>query len=443
MLRKASFYNKVFVYSILNVYLLKAILNSTYYMKKNKGKILLLAGALIIVLVYFLFIAKAASNDIVTKVVEGDFNVVVTNTGELRAKNYTEISAPSNLRQVNIWQIKISNLVAEGTVVKEGEFVAELDKTEIMNKLNDEALNVQKKQSEFKQTQLDTTLTMRDARDELINLQYAVEEKKLTKDQSIYEPPAVLRQAEIEYEKAVRNLEQKKQNYKTKKEQSATKMIIIGSELAKAQNRLNELTTTLQQLTITAPKSGMVIYAKEWDGKKKIVGSTVNTWDPTVANLPDLRTMESVTYINEVDIQKVKVNQTVEIGLDAQPGKKLKGIVKSVASIGEQKPNSEAKVFEVVIDVITADTSLRPAMTTSNGISTNTLKKVLNVPIEAIHAEGAQSFVYKKVGTAIVKQAVKTGASNETNTVILSGLLSQEEVYLSMPKDTIGLKWVN
>jgi len=49
-----------------------------------------------------------------------------------------------HLGQVGIWQVKISNLVAEGTVVKEGEFVAELDKTEIMNKINEEQLNVQK-----------------------------------------------------------------------------------------------------------------------------------------------------------------------------------------------------------------------------------------------------------------------------------------------------------
>jgi len=411
-------------------------------MKKHRIKIISVAIVAVAILVYLLFFKKAVSNEITVLVEEGDFEVTVLNTGELRAKNYTEISAPSSLRQVGIWQVKISNLITEGTVVKEGEFVAELDKTEIMNKINEEQLNVQKKQSEFKSTQLDTTLTMRDARDELFNLKYAVEERKLTKEQSIYEPPAVLRQAEIEYEKAIRNFEQKKENYKTKQQQSVTKMQIIGSELTKAQNRLGELTTTLSEFTITAPKSGMVIYAKEWDGKKRIVGSTVNSWDPTVANLPDLRTMESVTYINEVDIQKVKVNQKVSIGLDAQSGKKLVGLVKSVASIGEQKPNSEAKVFEVVIDVTSIDTSLRPAMTTANSISTNTLKKVLSVPIESVHNEGNKAFVYKRVNSKIVKQLVKTGASNETHTVVANGLLNKDEIFLSTPKDTVGITWV-
>ncbi|MFA9214936.1 MAG: efflux RND transporter periplasmic adaptor subunit [Candidatus Methylacidiphilales bacterium] len=411
-------------------------------MKKHRIKIISVAIVAVAIVVYLLFFKKAVTNEITVLVEEGDFEVTVLNTGELRAKNYTEISAPSSLRQVGIWQVKISNLITEGTVVKEGEFVAELDKTEIMNKINEEQLNVQKKQSEFKSTQLDTTLTMRDARDELFNLKYAVEERKLTKEQSIYEPPAVLRQAEIEYEKAIRNFEQKKENYKTKQQQSVTKMQIIGSELTKAQNRLGELTTTLSEFTITAPKSGMVIYAKEWDGKKRIVGSTVNSWDPTVANLPDLRTMESVTYINEVDIQKVKVNQKVSIGLDAQSGKKLVGLVKSVASIGEQKPNSEAKVFEVVIDVTSIDTSLRPAMTTANSISTNTLKKVLSVPIESVHNEGNKAFVYKRVNSKIVKQLVKTGASNETHTVVANGLLNKDEIFLSTPKDTVGITWV-
>jgi hypothetical protein len=412
-------------------------------MLKNKKTLIIASIIVILLVVGFSFLKKKTENSLTSLVTQGDFDVTVLNTGELRAKNYTEISAPSSLRQIGIWQVKISNLIAEGTVVKEGEFVAELDKTELMNKINEEVLNVQKKESEFKSTQLDTTLTMRDARDELYNLKFAVEERKLTKDQSIYEPPAVLRQAEIEYEKAIRNYEQKQENYKTKQQQSVTKMQIIANELKKAQNRLTEFNNVLREFTITAPKSGMVIYAKDWDGKKRVVGSTISAWEPTVANLPDLRTMESVTYINEVDIQKIKVNQKVNIGLDAIKEKKLQGLVKTVASIGEQKPNSEAKVFEVVIDVTTVDTSLRPAMTTSNNIVTKTIKNVLNVPIECVHNQEGKKFVYLKQNSNVVKQYVKTGINNETHLVILNGLQVNDEVYLSTPKDTTNIKWNN
>lgn len=411
-------------------------------MKINKRYLIIALAVILVTAFYYFYSAKATQAALTFQVKKGNFEVVVTNTGELRAKNYTEIMAPSTLRSVNIWQIKITNLIPEGTTVKEGDFVAELDKTEIMTKVNEEQLNVNKKQSEFTQTQLDTTLTMRDARDELLNLKYAVEEKKLIKDQSIYEPPAVLRQAEIDYEKAVRNYEQKQENYKTKKQQSVTKMQIIGSDLEKAKSKLDQLLTTMQQLTVKAPKDGMVIYSKDWDGRKRIVGTSVSTWDPTVANLPDLTSMESVTYVNEVDIQKIKAGQKVDIGLDAQPGKKLQGLVKSVASIGEQKANSEAKVFEVVIDVLTRDTSLRPSMTTSNNINTSSVGNVISVPIEAIQNSGNRSFVYKKQRGKVIKQEIVAGAFNENSAVITNGLTDGDEIFLSTPQDTASAEFI-
>jgi Cu/Ag efflux protein CusF len=411
-------------------------------MKINKRYLILSGAFLILIFAYFIFRSKVSGASLTAIVKKSNFEVIVTNTGELRSKNYTEVMAPtSELRNLGIWQIKITNLVPEGTTVKEGDFVADLDKTEIMTKVNEEQLNVNKRQSEYTQTKLDTTLTMRDARDELLNLKYAVEEKKLVKDQSIYEPPAVLRQAEIDYEKAVRAYEQKQENYKTKREQSITKMQIVGSDLEKAKSKLDALLSILQKLTVKAPKGGMVIYKKDWDGKKVIVGSTVG-WDATVANLPDLTTMESVTYVNEVDIQKIKTGQKVNIGLDAQPGKKLLGIIKSVASIGEQKANSEAKVFEVVIDVISKDTTLRPSMTTANSIVTSTIGNVLSIPIEAIQNAGNKSFVYKKSGSKIVKQQIKTGVFNENSAVVSEGLIEQDEVFVSLPSDTSGAEFI-
>ena len=68
----------------------------------------------------------------------------------------------------------------------------------------------------------------------------------------------------------------------------------------------------MQGFTIKAPAPGMVIYVKEWNGKKKTAGSQVNAWDPTVATLPDLTQMESITYVNEIDVRKISVGQTVQ-----------------------------------------------------------------------------------------------------------------------------------
>jgi RND family efflux transporter MFP subunit len=387
--------------------------------------------------------AGTISTESTTTVNQGLFEVFVGSTGELKAKNQTEIMAPGpDLQQSGIYsELKIEDLIQEGTVVKAGDYVASIEKNPIISKLSDASLEVDKKTSEYNQARLDTTLTLREARDELYNLKFSVEQAKLEKEQSRFEAPATIRQKEIELEKAIKNFQVKSENYKTKVRQAITKMQIIQSDLSLAQSKAGRLRDVLGKLTIMAPKDGMVIYSRTWNGTKKIVGSTVNSWDPSVATLPDLTQMQVVTYINEVDIRKVKVGQYVEIGLDAEPGKKLEGGVRQVANVGEQKPNSDAKVFEVVIDVLSKDSELRPAMTTSCKIHAGRFEKTLSVPLEAVHTNKGSSYVYLRSNGKIGRQEIALGAVNETHGLVYKGLKSGDEVFIVPPADTSGLEW--
>jgi hypothetical protein len=179
----------------------------------------------------------------------------------------------------------------------------------------------------------------------------------------------------------------------------------------------------------------MVIYAKGWDGKAIKAGSQVNSWDPTVATLPDLTTMVSKTYINEVDVRKIMIGQPVEIGLDAFPDKKLGGTVTSVANVGEQKPNSDAKVFEAYIEIGGTDPMLKPAMTTSNRIITQEIDSTMFVPLETLHSkDDSIIYVFKKQGLKVVKQEVQIGSTNNNEAEIKLGIESNDKVYLSIPE---------
>ena len=385
-----------------------------------------------------------AKESIFSEVKQGDFEINVVTTGEIRAKIQTDIEAPGAEMQVaGLWNgTKIQDLIAEGSVVKAGDFVASLDKTPLMTKLSEVSLEFDKKNSELKQARLDTAITLRDARDELLNLKSAKEESKLELEQSAFEAPAVIRQKQLALEKADRNYQQKTDNYKTKVEQSATKVAIIYADMQKAQNSLNRVNSLMDKMEIKAPKDGMVIYVKNWNGKKKGVGSNVNPWESAVATLPDLREMQVITYVNEVDIRKIKVGQAVSIKLDAEQQKKLKGVVIQVANIGEQRPNQDSKVFEVVIDILTKDPDLRPSMTTSNVIHIEEYKNVLSVPLEAVNTEKKRSYVWVKNGSGHKKQEVKVGAVNDVNALIYSGLEKENSVYLTAPIDTIGSEFL-
>lgn len=406
-------------------------------------RILLVTGVLLAIsaTAYAIFFRDTKStNDLIVDVKKSDFEVNILTTGELRSKSMTMISAPTKLRQLSIYQIKIADMVPEGTLVKEGAFVVSLDNSDVLTKIKDQQLNIDKKNAEIKQASLDTMMELRTLRDEIVNLGFELEQKVLEKEQSRYEAPAEIKRVQLEYEKAERTLRQKKDNYKTKQIQTQTKMQILGSDLKQLTNYMDGLTGILSQLTITAPKSGMLVYDKDWNGQKKAVGTLVELWNPTLATLPDLTQMEVLTYVNEVDIQKVKVGQTVDIGLDAAADKKLKGVVKSVANIGEEKPNSDAKVFEVLIDVLTEDPILKPAMTVSCKIAAEKYRDALQLPLETIYNDANGSFIFKRTGGSLVKQYVKVFTVNESNALITNGLTEGDRVYHSLPSDTTGLK---
>ena len=399
------------------------------------------AAGLAIILLFVWFAqdeTDGESQEIIVSPKSGTFVVSVTTTGELIAKNTTKIYGPRQARQAGIWQMQLQRLIPEGTVVEKGDFVAELDKSELTGKVQEAELTHKKEESEYTQTQLDCTLTLSQARDELVNMRYEMEERQITMQQSQYESPSVQRQAEIEFEKSKRKHEQAQKNYQTKVRQAEAKMAEAGAELKKEKNKLDQYNEIMNLFTVLAPERGMVIYAREWNGRKKTVGSQISTWNPVVAELPDLSIMESQTYINEVDIQKIKIGQKTVIGLDADPNKRLTGQVTNVANIGEQRPNSDSKVFEVTIEISQSDTTLRPSMTTSNTIVTSEIEESIFIPLEAIHTTGEISFVFKKSGAGFVRQQVRLGELNENDVVVREGLSITDRIYLSMPEDTVG-----
>lgn len=370
----------------------------------------------------------------------GPFRVAVTTSGELRAKKFVQITAPTNAQQAGAYQMKIQSIVAEGTVVKEGDVVAELDRSSLASALQDVTLSVQKSQAQFQTAQLDTTLTLSKAREEMRSMELALEEKRIAKEQAIYEAPSIRRQAEIDFEKATRALAQAKVDYKTKSEQAIAKMSEVASDLSRFEGRLQVVKDVMGSFTIRAPAGGgMVIYIKEWNGRKKVSGSQITPWDPAVATLPDLSQMESITYVNEIDVRKLAVNQKVDIMLDADPSKKLPGKIAQVANVGEQRPNSDAKVFEVVVTVEKADTTLRPGMTTSNAVETQVIPDAVFVPIEAVQSDSGRAYVFKREGRRTVKQEVTTGAMNDNEIVIVKGLDADDRVMLTVPPDAASL----
>ena len=371
------------------------------------------------------------AEELTIKLQRATFKVEVTATGELAAKRSVKIRAPQGMRAAGIFETTLSDLITEGTVVEEGDYVASLDRTELAGKMSDLTTEIEKVQTQLEQARIDTAIELRGIRDELANLEFSKKEKLLAVEQSQYEPQSVIRQAELDLERSERDYRQLVKKYELKQQQAIAKIQEIDALLRQNQRQMKVLSDLSGEFNIHAPESGMVIYARSWRGKKE-PGSRISAWDPVVAELPDLSDMISQTYVNEVDISRVKEGQDVEIKVDAFPDRAYTGKVIKVANIGEQLKGYDAKVFEVVVQVVETDSILRPAMTTSNEIITGVYSEQLALPLEALYSDSL-TYVYKKEESRIVRQEVITGLSNADQVVVEHGLSEGDVVYLVTP----------
>ena len=176
------------------------------------------------------------------------------------------------------------------------------------------------------------------------------------------------------------------------------------------------------------------MYAKLWGGRKLRVGDMISPWNPTIATLPDMSVLVSETWVQEIDITKIAVGDSVEIYIDALPDNKYSGRISKIANIGQELPGFDTKVFKVLIDMKQNGKEIKPAMTTDNKIILTKMDDVIKIPRTCLFNNGEESFVYLKNGGEIIKQSVVPGAENEQEVVIISGLNKKDKILTSAPE---------
>lgn len=422
--------------------------------------------AIVALLVFNSLFTRKDKVNLYAEAKRGLFEITVSNSGSLLAEKSIDIRGPE-LKQTSeagqsqgggrqggggmmmgggrggdfhMIDFKITDIVAEGTVVKKGDYIATLDRTTYDNTLKDAIESLKTLHNNLELKILDTAMSLTTLRDEIKNQKYSVEEAAIEVDQSKYEPPATLRKAQLSLNKEQRALEQKLKSYKLRKMQIATDIRSQKMSLGNQEQLVKNLQEYLAQFRITAPSDGMVIFKKDRMGNKRKSGSSINPFDNVIATLPDLTSMLSKVYVSEIEVSKVIPGLPVSITVDAFPNKSYTGTVISVANIGEVLPNSDAKMFEVMIRVAGTDLTLRPDMTTWNKIILTTIPDAVYIPLECIQA-GSDSvqYVYKKNKT---RQIVIVGELNDKNAVVKQGLEAGTMVYLVPPDDAASFRLV-
>ena len=374
---------------------------------------------------------STSSTNLYTELKKGNFLVSVSATGELKAKKSTQIRGPQGMRSAQIYNTTIKDIIPEGTLVKKGDYVASLDKSELATKIQNVQTEIEKENTKLEQIKIDTAIQMKGIRDQIADQEFAMAQERLEIERNKYEPQMVIDQSKLKLQNSERSMEQLKNKADLMVIQSEAKVREIEATIKQQASKLKQMMDLSVAFTIKAPEDGMLIYQRTWNGKKG-PGSQISGWDPTVAELPDLTKMTSVAYISEVDISKIKKGQKVKIKVDAFPEKEFDGQIITVANIGQELRGQEAKVFEIVIAIDQTDDVLRPAMTTTNEIQIYEYQEVQHVPLEAFYSDSVDYVIVKKPGGLVRKQII-SGATNENSIIVVEGLSDNDRILLSPP----------
>jgi HlyD family secretion protein len=141
---------------------------------------IVVVSAFIVLYVLNRVTSKRNPTELYTEVQKGQFEIAVGSAGELIAEKSEDIKGPefAQGRDIRFMNIKIQDLVPEGTLVKEGDYIATLDRTELNNNLKDAQETLTTLRNDLEVKLLDSAVVLNDRRDEIRNQKFAVEEAR-------------------------------------------------------------------------------------------------------------------------------------------------------------------------------------------------------------------------------------------------------------------------
>lgn len=186
--------------------------------------------------------------------------------------------------------------------------------------------------------------------------------------------------------------------------------------------------TRLEEFTVLSPSKGTIIEIKVQPGEIITSGTATVGGGTVLMRLADLKKMVAIAKVNEVNIARVQVGQTVAIRLDALPEQTFEG---RVIAISPQGIKEEGIVtYEVTIEVENKGLSLRPMMTANVDIATETLEGVITIPLEALQSEHGDDIVYLEENGSRVRRKVDVALRTESVAVVGEGLREGDRVII-------------
>jgi HlyD family secretion protein len=348
----------------------------------------------------------------------GDLRPRMLLTGELVAAEAVELKVP----RVPTWQVQVRWLAEDGTAVRAGDKVAELDNSSFTGELEDKraaaadaATELARKQAETRTSLAEKEFNLQQKRTELEKARIAATVPEgLLSAREYQDRQLALRRAEVELAKAENDVA-------AHRKAGVADLEIQQITFGRSQREIGEAEGAIEALILRAPRDGIVVSADHpWEGRKLREGDNVFV-GMTVATLPEMSSLRVQADLSDVDDGRVRPGMEAVCTLDAYPGESFRGRVVALSAVAKESPRQPLlRSFPVQLQLDRLDLAkMRPGMSVRVEVLGPEVRNGLLVPRAALDFSAERPRVFLAGGDP---REVRLGPCDASFCVVEQGL---------------------
>jgi HlyD family secretion protein len=377
-------------------------------------------------------------NNIVTyELKRADYIEAIEAVGTVQAvNNYTIIAPRTNFTNL----IPIVYLADDGAYVKKGDTICICDVPDMRTTVETFTQDLLKMEGELKKLEADNALQL-----SLLNSQVETNKARmaissLDSIQLKFAPPVKQKLLALEMQKTVIEKSKLDKKLAAQKRIDNSELSQMRSRIMMQKSRIQTFQTQIDALKLVSPADGIVMHVENYRleggsivyGKIEEGSSTLSGM--SVLQIPDMKAMQILLEIPEVDYKRIQNGQKVTVRIDAASGLVTTGKIKNKTL---QRKNTQVKsaikAYEVIISIDSCHSLMKPGLSANCHIIVDHAKDTVVVPTSAIFGPDSSKVIYVADGEKFKPVTILTGLSNSSVSIISKGLDGNERIALTEP----------
>lgn len=369
-------------------------------------------------------VSSSDPNIPVAPVKQGDVQLRVNATGELRATRTVMMSAPA----IAGGSLQIIRLLKAGSMVKAGDEVVDFDPSQQEYNLGQNRSDLEQAEQEIVKAKDDAAVQAAQDQTALLKAQFDVRQAELEVSKNELVSAIDAQKNLLALDEAKRALAQLQQDIKSHAASGQATMAVDQEKAHKAKLAMDQALENIKNMQVRSPIAGLVVIRQNMNASGGFFfgGMTLPAFEQgdqvsagaVIADVIDMGTMEITAHVSEGDRVNVKSGQPVEIHVDALPGVILGGTVKAVAATAGYFFDSGGGSSDVSIALSHQDKQLRPGFTAHVVILGEEIQNALSIPREAVFEKDGKQIVYARGANGFEPRSIQIKYLTEGRAVI-------------------------